>query len=219
MTVPHEKIIGSEDTWIAYSIYMTCFTEIGLSQTINHASKYGLLGIGVTRKFVLDRWGAPVWYVRNRKDEKIVHYLNYISLEPMLFVQELINRKILAEEQPMQQKFMESIAFTNSFIKNMSTADKEDDDFVYLDEHEWRIVITESLLERDDAIWAGNSDDIANQVPGAYKILLKPSDLKVLILPDDRTKQMALACDEITEWFRHSDTRPPLLTLTDCQNL
>jgi hypothetical protein len=198
---------------------MTCFTEIRLSQTIEHASKYGLLGIGVTRKFVLDRWGAPVWYVRNRKDEQIVHYLNYISVEPMLFVQELIDRQILAEKQPMQQNFMESVAFTNSFIKNMSTAGKEEDDFVYLDEHEWRIVISEKLLDRGGVVSASTATHIASQAPGAYKILLQPSDLKILILPDDRAKQMALACREIIEWFGHSSPLPPFLTLADCQNL
>ena len=163
--------------------------------------------------------GGPVWYVRSREDEKIVGYLNYNFVKPFQLMQELINRKILAEDPPIQQRLMEGAAFTNSFIKNMSTPDKEDDDFVYLDEHEWRIIIVESLIEREGIISAGNPTDIANQVPGAYNILLQPDDLKILIMPDDRTKQLVLASKDINEWFGCSDIWPPLLTLADCQNL
>lgn len=65
MTKPDEKIYGNKNVYIEYSAPMTCFTEIRLSQAKLHAQRYGLLGVGVTRRFVLDRLGGPVHYVRN----------------------------------------------------------------------------------------------------------------------------------------------------------
>src|ERR1051325_3373457 len=40
-----------------------CFTEIRLSEVETHASRYGKLGIGFDRKFLINRGGRPVIYV------------------------------------------------------------------------------------------------------------------------------------------------------------
>src|SRR4030067_384335 len=37
-----------------------CFTEIRLSQAQEHAERYGKLGIGFGRDFIMDRGGRPV---------------------------------------------------------------------------------------------------------------------------------------------------------------
>ena len=60
MTVPTpvERVEGFADSWIEYKTPMTCFTEIRLSQAQEHSSRYGLLGVSVDRRFVLDRYGG-----------------------------------------------------------------------------------------------------------------------------------------------------------------
>jgi hypothetical protein len=41
MNIPDEQINGSDGSWIKYSAPMTCYTEIRLSQTQEHAKQYG----------------------------------------------------------------------------------------------------------------------------------------------------------------------------------
>ena len=43
-------------------IARTCFTELKLSSSEDHAKLYGRLGIGVKRYFLFDRLGAPINY-------------------------------------------------------------------------------------------------------------------------------------------------------------
>jgi hypothetical protein len=40
-----------------------CFTEIRLSHAQKHAARYGKLGIGFSRDFILNRGGRPVIYI------------------------------------------------------------------------------------------------------------------------------------------------------------
>ena len=44
---------------------ITCFTEWSLSQSLPHTQRYGRLGLGFPKKFVFDRGGQPVTYVRD----------------------------------------------------------------------------------------------------------------------------------------------------------
>jgi hypothetical protein len=44
--------------------YRTCFSELKLSEVRVHAKRFGRLGIGVKRPFVMNRKGAPVVYFR-----------------------------------------------------------------------------------------------------------------------------------------------------------
>lgn len=46
------------------SFYRACFTELKLSEARVHAKRFGRLGIGVKRPFVMDRKGAPMVYFR-----------------------------------------------------------------------------------------------------------------------------------------------------------
>src|SRR6185369_5575847 len=80
MTTPTERIQGGGglNSWIQYLAHMTCFTEVRLSQTELHTQRYGLLGVGVSRRFVLERYGSPVHYVRNHCSECIVENADVI---------------------------------------------------------------------------------------------------------------------------------------------
>jgi hypothetical protein len=40
-----------------------CFTEIRLSQARKHAERYGKIGIGFTRDFIMNKGGRPVIYI------------------------------------------------------------------------------------------------------------------------------------------------------------
>ena len=51
-----------------------CFTEIRLSQAQTHAKRYGKLGIGFTRDFIMNKGGRPVIYIpyKAEKDGRLL---------------------------------------------------------------------------------------------------------------------------------------------------
>ena len=57
--------VGDPGVVLTFSNPMTCFTEVRLTQSVEHTRKYGLLGLGFSREFLLARDGLPVIYLRN----------------------------------------------------------------------------------------------------------------------------------------------------------
>jgi len=157
MMSSHETL-RLENRWYDTYYPMTCFTEILLSKAVNHASRYGRLGFGFTRDFVLDAGGSPVLYLRNHPNDSIYKMISTISAN-ISDVEQLILEKALNEnygpsndptiiELPEDdelvytlQKVSESrMLFSQfqSFLKIMSNYEK--DDYLFLEEAEWRIV-------------------------------------------------------------------------------
>ena len=50
-----------------------CFTEIRLSQAQTHAERYGKLGIGFTRDFIMNKGGRPVIYIPFKARQMVVY--------------------------------------------------------------------------------------------------------------------------------------------------
>lgn len=193
MTKPNERIEGRNGAWIEYQAPMTCFTEVRLSQALSHAKRYGLLGIGVSRRFVLDRFGGPVHYVRNHKDECVIAN-----------VQELLN--VLQELG--RPKLLEYFAVNSSFIKNMSDPNK--DNFTYLNEQEWRIVHTHPQEKARNLVPTG-----VPQPP--YRIPVRSGDVRIVVFPDDQTRTKARSDPRLNAWFQDPSTSNAiLLTLQEC---
>ncbi len=195
MTIFDERIQGNNGAWIEYETPITCFTEVRLSQTLSHARQYGLMGIGVSRQFVLDRRGGPVHYVRNHENECVVGN-----------VQEVL--KVLKDLG--RPKLLEYFAVNSSFIKGMSNANK--DDFWYLNEQEWRIVHTYSQEEARNIV---ATDD----PPPPYRIPVRPGDVRIVVFPDDQTRTKARSDPRLNAWFQDPSTSNViLLTLQDCDH-
>ena len=66
--VPRDPDYLGDGSLIKINKPITCFTEWSLTQSRHHTSQYGRLGLGFSKKFVLDRSGQPVAYVLNKKD-------------------------------------------------------------------------------------------------------------------------------------------------------
>lgn len=97
-----------------------CFTEIRLSQAKLHADRYGKLGIGFARDFILDKGGRPVIYVP------------YRSMPGSRLLEESIEK--------MSNKWLEAHVKRMSNGKSEDSNDYED----YYEEMEWRLVYDES---------------------------------------------------------------------------
>lgn len=194
MTRPGERLKGGDQAIIKYSIPLTCFTEIRLSQTSSHSSRYGRLGIGVTRQFALDRFGGPVHYVRNHSSECVVRNAHRIQIALLKHCPEVAN----------------DFAVNISFIKNMSGPKL--DDFTYLDEQEWRIVHTPAQTEIGNLVKTGYSQP-------EYRIPLRQEDVRLIVFPDDQTRTKARKDNRFNHWFQ--DPAAPttiLLTVRECEH-
>jgi hypothetical protein len=201
MTRPKEEILGylpgSDDTisLCQYVIDVTCFTEVRLSQAESHSQRYGLLGIGVERKFVLDRRGGPVHYVRNAPRETVVGnclaVFSYCQKNRAVDEEELMRRNI-------------------GFLKPMSNRDQ--DDYAYLDEHEWRITHTH-MEEKQGLIVATGLDS------PVYRIPVKAGDVRLVVFPDAATRYAANDDAQILNFFQAVKRKMPIfLTVEECRD-
>jgi hypothetical protein len=166
-----------------------CFTEIRLSQTETHTYRYGKLGIGFDRKFIINRGGRPVIYIpfqaKNTLMEETIRYVYDNS----------------------QGTVRNRLRWLFAFVKRMSdkpTTHKDSQDF--LEELEWRIVYGEKL----------DSGDFRRMPDGTYRWVFNPEDVRLLVFPDEKAKVAALS-DPVLQPFFHVHT-PIMLTLEDCLN-
>jgi hypothetical protein len=66
---------GQEHTeWIEKDLVeakhqMLCFSEWGMTESAAHSGRYGYMGLGFTRRFVINKGGRPVIYVNNTKSD------------------------------------------------------------------------------------------------------------------------------------------------------
>jgi hypothetical protein len=107
-------------------ISRTCFTELKLSEVRSHGARYGRLGIGFKRPYVMFRGGLPVWYCPSEDAGGWMGWLDSLYLRG----------------RPLSDKdrflcFLKPMGFNGGFKR-----------YTYLYESEWRIIYAD-WLERD----------------------------------------------------------------------
>jgi hypothetical protein len=199
MNINNEKVIGWSDngpnSTITMDIPMVCFTELRLSQSKKHYSRYGLLGIVVDRQFVLDRQGGPVFYIRSHPNECIVGNL----VQMLNWIHDQSERGTTGAKE-----LFENVKVPLSYLKAMSSPGS--DDFETLSENEWRIAHT-IKGEKIGLI------KVSGQDKPKYKIPLSPKDLMMIVLPDSQLRDQIIQDEKIANWFNYKF--PPLLTVSE----
>ena len=199
MTESTECVQGNGESWFEYKALLVCFTEIRMSQVLAHAQVYGLAGIVVSRKFVLDRFGTPVIYVRNHENETLV--TNLVVVSNYL-------KALATDEDSTATNAKNALGDAIARLKAMSSINT--DDFKYIEEQEWRVIHLFRLEE----------DGFARPNVGGhpkYFLNLTPADVQGLVFPDDVCRSMVLSDSRFIAWL---EKRPPLaftLTLDECQ--
>jgi hypothetical protein len=194
MTVPTERMEGFGPSFIEYHAHMTCFTEIRLSQASTHSKRYGRLGIGVDRRFVLDRFGGPVHYVRNHPTECVIGNAQDLNI---------------AITASGDARLKAVFAIKCAFLKAMSNVNA--DDFEYLEENEWRIVETDTQVQQGRIVLTGLARP-------QFRVPIAPNDLRLIVFPDDATRTSALSDPRITSLLGRTAHRPILLTTDECRH-
>jgi len=199
MTTPLESFRGAGTSRVKYEVPLVCFTEVRLSQAYEHSQRYGLLGVVVDRKFVLDRYGLPVFYVRNHENERAVARVADVW-------------EGILGPPANGPRYDPKVAFNYivSFMKNMSSENA--DDFHFLDEHEWRIVANHELAA------AGLIRETGLARP-PFKVPLRPSDVRMIVFPSAATREMAMRDDRLHAFFQVLPVLPVFLTVDECRHL
>ncbi len=201
MTSPQERLearAGGEALALSLQTHLTCFTEMRLSAARTHRLRYGAMGLVVNRKFVLERGGGPVLYVRNHDDDLFVANL----------VQVIAWMKSLGDDVEQAPDIVDATFFLSSFVKGMSDAGT--DNFAYIDEHEWRIVHTYSHGQNGWITATGG------QRP-KYRIPVSRNDVQMLVVPDSIARDAVLNDKRFDTWSRGST--PPILTIAETEQL
>lgn len=183
----------------------TCFTELRLSESQEHARLYGPLGIGVKRYFLFDRLGSPMFYAQN-------------NTRNLFF-------------PPFSNVYMKKTDknHISSFFKQMCIVTPKD--YAYYNESEWRIIYSEPIqrmliknnLREITKLFINPLKEKNRKYYDYYKKLrvkkkpkyLMPLDpwLAIIIYPDLETKKRAVEDTEIRKLLREISHKP---TITGC---
>lgn len=190
MQLGKEKIYDLDGKWIQQIVSRLCFTEIKLSGARKHTEKYGNLGIGVDREFVLNRYGNPVFYVMNG---------NY-SNTPVC-ARKVLDFIIKSNDKGILLEFGTLLAY----FKNMNERDCKE--LVFYDELEWRITHLNRLEDE-------NYLTVQDRTKHIYRVKLNKNEVKVIVFPDEKTKIIAFN----NPLFLRLIGKPICLTIADCEN-
>lgn len=194
-----EAIAAAEWGKYEYNVSLTCFSEVRLSYARDHAQRYGRLGIGVRRSFVLDRCGTPAWYVRNRAPESIVSAL----FEVWLYLATSTDQSTATKRTRLDHAM--------SMLKPMSDSEGQED-FTYLEEHEWRIVFNHEAKKLGRIVETGKDNP-------RFRVPITADDLRVLVFPDDLTRSEALDDNAVKCFLDKAQSPTILLTIDECEQL
>lgn len=198
---PHEPDQLGDGSLIQIDRPIVCFTEWSLGESLPHTMRYGRLGLGFPKQFVLRSGGQPVTYVRDRarkdpftrdmmalarhiramdfrseKNEEIGRAFDYISQ----FLKRIDKpepprpgRRRGRRESVIPARPRERDPFQRPFGRTLE----------YLEEREWRIVFHPAIADR---LIAGGG------TPPYYLPIRPGTDLFTVVLPDNRAVNMAL---------------------------
>lgn len=210
---------------------IVCFTEWGLGQSLPHTKRYGRMGFGFSKRFVLNRGGQPVQYIRDATRDapysaallavakwfddnsedlcnskrflEIRNYFHYIAhFSKKIRKSRDLNDDAKREKMmPCQSRKRHS---PDLFARNFGAV------LHYLEEREWRIVFDKSISRH-----LKKADGGANR-PEYYLPFTPGVELFTVVMPDNETVSRALACEDIrTKLYPANAPHVTVLSLQD----
>lgn len=183
---PETIQVGSERETLR--IAMTCFTEWSVGESALHTRRYGRLGLGFSRKWVLDRGGQPVTYFKQSSRGHFAKCVIKLLRDGERLSPEL--QHVLSYVKPHKPAPQAGAATGGSTTPRPTTRSKPDPfkgivgaPLPFVEEREWRIVET-GVPEKHRK---------PAQTPVRFFLPYKPgSGLLTVVLPDNKTMAWAL---------------------------
>lgn len=186
---------------------MICFSEWGLGDSAAHSGRYGRLGLGFTRKFVMAKGGRPVVYVPNNRGDrfrKALHRVLEAANEDVKLQRhvDLVASYLKAYHLPRSGPGSETVkkdptADATKDKKSKTTPRTKPDDldlkidfggvYANLEDREWRILEDEAARSGSDGI--------------DPHLLFQPGQLAMIVFPDHQTLTLAMRRKKIIDWI------------------
>ncbi|NCA82794.1 MAG: hypothetical protein EOM72_08625 [Opitutae bacterium] len=209
---------------------ITCFTEWPLGKSLPHTLRYGRLGLGFPKRFVLSHGGQPVTYLRDgvrnapyaaaiialakwfeQPPGGLLDGKEFQRIRERFFYMAHFNKRI---KKPKAQKHLSSkhdavtkphSAFSHDAYKRIFGPILH-----YLEEREWRIVYDKSIARFFHSAEGGEGR------PEHYLLYKPGKDLFTVVLPDNKTINLAMKCEDIKgAMYRENAPHITVLSLED----
>ena len=244
MTTPREVVAGYQDSGIDYTVPLTCFTEIRLSEAKSHAAKYGQLGLGFQRRFVIERCGGPVKYVSGDDRDPIIGNLDLLlgaltelgkTLHPSslrgalkrvrdhpdpdtrVYLQELLERLLVLTQAKVQGQVRDDrLALLTNGLGIVFAHMKPMSSDPNDEDFEYFEEAEWRIVHTHRAEAEELLVETGTQRP-PFRIPFEPHHLKVLVFPDADTQRLAFADETIRQWFGDPAAYPVIATVGACE--
>lgn len=180
---------------------MLCFSEWGVAESNSHSGRYGYMGLGFTRKYVMHAGGRPVVYISNKRSDpfrkallemiketrKDSHSNEKIRLHADLLASYLKAyhfKRIRDESKSASTKIGKSA--------NAKSVSRQDD-------HDLRLDFGGVFSNLEDREWRILSACSAKQ---PQHLDFSPGELAMIVFPDHQTLSLAMHRRAIMHWIR-----------------
>jgi hypothetical protein len=175
---------------------MLCFSEWGVSESNAHSGRYGSMGLGFTRRFVMSKGGRPVVYVPNSQSDPFRNAL----VEVIQAVREgsKINSR-LHRHTDLLASYLKSYNFKRATVKKPPNDEGTAKSIrkweaSYPDDHLLRLDFGGLFANLEDREWRIIPKKIETQ---PQHLAFKTGDLAMIVFPDHQTLSLAMQHDEI----------------------
>jgi hypothetical protein len=193
---------------------IVCFTEWSLGETLPHTTRYGRMGFGFPKRFVLEHGGQPITYVTDSKRHQSPYTKAIKEMGKVLNT--LSNDKNYKDNKYIKQ-VIKNFAYISQFNKqvkkyptrrNVQTLPIRSrrntlvpdlykraygSSLQYLEEREWRIVVPNPAPK----FFVPMSQETTE--PDYYLNFKAGKDLFTLVLPDNACVNLAMKCSTIRD--------------------
>lgn len=178
---------------------VVCFTELGLDNSDLHVEKYGTLGIGFRREYLLKCGANPVFYVQNGE--------HGIANTNLAILNAVVNNSLITRGIPGGFSAADATGALRSllsYFKPMSRDDSAEEGAVLdsYNELEWRIAPS-PMKASDGSIL---TPDFFVRTDGLWEFRFDPEEVTLLIVPDAQVKNFVLRDPRLKKFF--SNDRP-----------
>jgi hypothetical protein len=211
------SVPGEENTeWIVENEIgathpMLCFSEWGVGESSSHSGRYGFMGLGFTRKFVMKSGGRPVVYLPNEEKDRfqkaIIEIIRHVRRSESAGLKIQGHADLVASY--LKAYHFKTIGRKSGSPSNGKTSPgklpkpQEDDRhlkldfggiFANLEDREWRIA---SPVKEKESCHLG----------------FDPGQLAMIVFPDHQTLGLAMRHPAIMDWI-HRDDKPSVCLIS-----
>jgi len=196
------SVPGTKDTeWIVKNEIrathpMLFFSEWGVSESNAHSGRYGYMGLGFTRKFVMSKRGRPIVYIPNNESDPFRQAL--VEMIQAVRGGQKDNSK-LHRHADLIASYLKSYNFKRTTEKkpsngNPSNKSVRKNGASYQDDHLLRLDFGGLFANLEDREWRIIPKRIED---GPQHLKFKSGDLAMVVFPDHQTLSLAMQCDAI----------------------